>query len=487
MPENAVKIRVVQLMHDASWSTTIEDAENDVKFESMSYIKQALDLAKESKNEIGVTTKSITVSAGTNHSASIDKDRIALNDSQRGCYISVKSANHVSKAVQAWGFKSDGSGASVVSFYSDGKRVGVIVDEDVISFGFTIVNSSSAVEDTFTITIESYDAIEFDNYKNDRKATVDQSRHIKNFEVEPLTLLHFSDLHADTMVLSRISRAIKELGMLIDDAICTGDMTLDTSGQIASWWDENIMTCIGNHDCASKNGDVYDWTALSMADRDAYYIAPFESNWGITHTGGTSYYYKDYSTSNVRLIVMDAMLYNTNGAEATAQTAWLSNLLSDAITNNLHVLIAIHAPHGGATAKGCSFSRYDETTMPTRADCNTPQTVIDTVATAIGNGLKFIGYICGHTHQDNMWDAENDGKQLMYCITCANVMYSGMWRNSDLNRTGIADAYNIVTIDTAHTLVKIVRGGGADLDDHMRTRKAICFNYSTGEKVGEVL
>ena len=24
-------------------------------------------------------------------------------------------------------------------------------------------------------------------------------------------------------------------------------------------------------------------------------------------------------------------------------------------------------------------------------------------------------------------------------------------------------------------------------DDHMRTRKAICFNYLTGEKVGEIL
>ena len=28
---------------------------------------------------------------------------------------------------------------------------------------------------------------------------------------------------------------------------------------------------------------------------------------------------------------------------------------------------------------------------------------------------------------------------------------------------------------------------GYVLDDHMRTRKAICFNYSTGQKVGEVM
>jgi hypothetical protein len=225
-----------------------------------------------------------------------------------------------------------------------------------------------------------------------------------------------------------------------------------------------------------------------MANRDAYYIAPFENNWGITHTSGTSYYYKDYATQKVRLIVMDVMLYNDNGAEATAQTSWLASLLADAITNNLHVLIAVHAPHGGATAEVCSFSRYNQGTMPIYTDCNTPQTVVDTVQTAISNGLKFIGYICGHTHQDNMWDAENNGKQLMYCITCAAVAQTAQWLNySDQHRSDIEDAFNFVTIDTANTLVKIIRGGGADIDDHMRTRKAICFNYSTGEKVGEVL
>ena len=60
---------------------------------------------------------------------------------------------------------------------------------------------------------------------------------------------------------------------------------------------------------------------------------------------------------------MDAMLYSNNGSEATAQTAWLDGLLADAITNNLHVLIAIHAPHGGATAEECSFSRYNQGVM----------------------------------------------------------------------------------------------------------------------------
>ena len=313
------------------------------------------------------------------------------------------------------------------------------------------------------------------------------SRQIPQFAGTPLTILHFSDIHKEKNTLRRIMNDANKIVNYIDGYICTGDMVGNTAEQISSWWDQKVMTCIGNHDSASYDADTgYDWTALSMANRDAYYIAPFESNWGITHTSGTSYYYKDYATQKVRLIVMDGMLYTDNGAEATAQTSWLANLLSDAITNSYHVLIAIHAPHGGSSPVDCSFTKADETTMPTRADCNTPQAVIDAVATAINNGLKFIGYLCGHVHQDDIWDAENDGTQLMYSITCAGVN-SQLWWYSDQYRSVNDDAFNIVTIDTVNTLVKIVRGGGANVDCNGRNRKYICFNYSTGEVVGEVL
>ena len=333
-----------------------------------------------------------------------------------------------------------------------------------------------------------YDATNFEEQRRTENLHKSKNaRHIPSETVPPLTLLHFSDVHADSAALARIMNDSKRLAQSIDGSICTGDLVGNTGGAINSWWDADVMTCIGNHDSATYSDGAYNWTAISMADRDAYYIAPFESNWGITHTSGTSYYYKDYAEQKVRLIVMDAMLYIDNGAEASTQTAWLDNLLADAITNSFHVLIAIHAPHGGATAIDCSFSRYGQGAMPTLTDCNVPQTVIDTVAAKISAGLEFIGYLVGHTHQDNMWDAEDDGKQLMYCVTCAVVYQKSQWINSDQNRSIVEDAYNLVTIDTANTLVKIVRGGGADIDDHMRTRKAICFDYSTGQKVGEVL
>lgn len=313
------------------------------------------------------------------------------------------------------------------------------------------------------------------------------SRYVKRGTNTPLTLLHFSDPHYDWEACDRIIADADVYGDAVDEIICTGDMAANVGGTIASWWNPKVLTCIGNHDTATYDSSTgYNWTALSMAERDNYYITPYKANWGITHTSGTSYYYKDYTDAKVRLIVLDTMLYTSNGSEATAQTSWLEGLLAGAITSGLHVLIATHAPHPGATPLQSSFTKYGETTMPVHSDCNTPQTVIDTVATKISAGLHFIGYIVGHTHQDDIWDAEGDGKQLMYCVTCANVKQDAQWNQQDLMRSTTQDAYNLVTIDTNNTLVKLIRGGGADIDMNMRTRKAICINYSTGQIVGEV-
>ena len=308
------------------------------------------------------------------------------------------------------------------------------------------------------------------------------AQHIPGSNDGALTLLHFSDIHADTVALARImADAAKISG--ITDMICTGDMSANVGGAIDTWWPETVLTAVGNHDTATWDGAAYDWTAVSVADRISYYIAPFEDNWGITRPSGKSYYYKDYA-QGIRLIMMDVMLYTDGGADATAQTTWLSGLLSDAITNDLHVLIAIHAPHV-SSAVDCNFSKYGQGVWSGDASCNTPQSVIDAVASAITGGLHFIGYLCGHTHQDNVWDAAGDGTQLMYGITCAATTSRAQWVNSDQDRTGEQDAFNLITIDPARTLIKIIRGGGANVDDHLRNRKNLCIDYSTNTIISE--
>lgn len=343
-----------------------------------------------------------------------------------------------------------------------------------------------------------------DVMNNEIKSLLLQSRHVggdpeASDYASPLTLLHFSDIHANADALNRIYSDCEDMD--IDDKICTGDIvnsgmawitssdvTYNTARDIPNWWKPDIMITVGNHDTAAYDSvnRTLIWNYLTMAQCDQYLIAPFEANWGVTHTAGTSYYYKDYMDSKVRLIVIDGMLYDVEGSQdAAAQTVWLGNLLDGAIANGLHVLIATHGIATGAHTKSCTFSKRGTYTSYQTTQY-TPPVITELVRTKINNGLHFVGYLCGHLHQDYIWDVYNDGTQLMYCITCAttSVLQS---RNSDQSRDATADAYNLVTIDTKNQLVKLIRGGGADSDKYHRNRKAICFHYGTGEIYGEII
>lgn len=308
--------------------------------------------------------------------------------------------------------------------------------------------------------------------------------------VTPLTILHFSDIHGDKAALRRIMDQAESYGNLVDDIICTGDFVPNTWQEIESWWNPRAMVVIGNHDTASYNNGTYNWTYLTMAERVEYYLEPFESEWDIVRETGKSYYYKDYADANVRMICIDYMTYwqDQSSTESNAQTTWLQNTLADAIENELHVLIAIHGPvkdtSQGAQldAVDCSFTKYGLTQSDSNALAFSA--IVSSVLTAINNGLNFIGYICGHLHWDAVYITP-DEKQLEFAAATANVTQRSQWNGFDLFKGTEADAYNLVTIDTTRKLVKLIRGGGADMDGHMRQRKSICFDYNTNTIITE--
>lgn len=302
-----------------------------------------------------------------------------------------------------------------------------------------------------------------------------------------VTLLHFSDIHADKSALEQISEAIDNYNDNIDGSICTGDIVANSYSSISSWWNSKIMTCIGNHDSASYSSGTYDWTYLPMSERSKLYIEPFESFWNVNHDQGTSYYYKDFVDKKVRLIVIDTMLYmsDSTSSEASAQTVWLQTLLKTAKENGYHVIIATHAPNGLAKSMDCSFSKYhiSERVMPIEKDCTLPNSVVDTVKTSIDGGLNFIGYICGHTHQDDIWVCAGDSRQLMYGIATSNVENINQWINTDLWHGENCNAYNLVTINTSTKTLCLIRGGGANADKFMRERKMICIDYANAKLI----
>lgn len=329
----------------------------------------------------------------------------------------------------------------------------------------------------------------------------------------PLALLHISDIHGNSSALHRINEKIDPYVNKINAKICTGDLVNNVAGQIDSWWDESIMTTIGNHD--TRIGD--DWTALSVADRIAYYISPFEENWGVVRGEGQSYYYKDFADAKVRLIVIDAMLYiplpeldpdepdaaNDLSPAAQAQNEWLSNTMDEATNLGYHVLIAAHAPCRGATPFACSFTHAGRTEpyVGHRNTCALSESVVELVKAKITAGCNFVGYLVGHTHKDDIWQAPDDPRQFFFTITCAtwsqtadqarevdrsSADYTGSRSSWDYASGANYDAANLVTIDTSRSLIKIIRVGGADIDMYMRRRKAICIRYSDGTLMGEM-
>lgn len=302
-----------------------------------------------------------------------------------------------------------------------------------------------------------------------------------------LTLAHFSDIHGDFAEAKNIVQEIDKYPALVNDIICTGDLINNHSAEDFTSWDSRILVCIGNHDSSTYVNNVRNWVGLSMAERSAKYIEPFKSNWGITHTNGLSYYYKDYVNEKVRLIAIDIMLYSSavsSNSEGDAQLTWLGGLLDDAITNDYHVLIATHVWHGGGKIVNSGFSSMrltlnNDGTVPVYAVCDTPDSVIELVATKITGGLNFIGYICGHEHDDYIVDATGDMTQLMFGIGAGtNQVEQQAWLQS--YKDGQNPLFNFLTINTADGLLKLVRGNIENTtaqDFYMREKKYLTYNY----------
>lgn len=320
--------------------------------------------------------------------------------------------------------------------------------------------------------------------------------HADNFisKLNNVTLLHFSDIHGDASALGRIMAQRTAFGDLVNDAICTGDIVQRVHEEIASWWNPSVLTCIGNHEAATYD-TKWHWNVYGMAANAELFITPFVSNWGVTHTAGTTYYYKDYTTASsinagVRLIVIDEVLYMSDSfaTDAANQTSWLQSTLASALSAGLHVVIALHAPAVGAAPQRCSFTRLKQTSpYPDDGILYAPSEVVNAVASSISSGLHFVGYLCGHIHKDVVYDVTGDRSQMMYSVTTANVgtlpitnAYNQWAYYDDKFRDDTLDAYNLVSIDTYNTSIRIVRGGGANIDCFARPRETISVNYSTG-------
>lgn len=295
-----------------------------------------------------------------------------------------------------------------------------------------------------------------------------------------LSILHFSDLHADTDNLRRIVEFKTAFEDYIDDAICTGDMVRSKYSTTAmNFWKsvdgaDKIMMCIGNHDVWREDSTEFA-PGNYISQQAAYdeYIAPYAAEWGIVYTQGHTYFYKDYTDQKIRMIALDMMLVDT---ERSAQLTWFVNTLASAKTTGFSVVIAQHfAPRPNANFE-CNFTALDRN--PSTTEGWSPGTdYMDAVNDFINSGGDFICWLGGHTHCDYVCFNPNYTNQLFVTITCAacNDSYSDQAR---IKNTKSQDAFNVIAFDTYSKLIKILRIG-ANTDAYYRGRNTLTINYST--------
>ena len=282
----------------------------------------------------------------------------------------------------------------------------------------------------------------------------------------PLQLLWFSDIHGATDRLGAIKHIHSNWASMFDDVIATGDQTEQYFTDSFDWWAaggaNNFLQVIGNHE-VWKGGSDY----ASVAETYQKYFAPFISNWNVVSPGANlCYYYKDYASSHIRLIVLDCMNWDD------AQKNWLIATLASAKTANLNVLIAQHYMAGTPTPIECDYTAINVVQEGTISS-DAPQAVQD----FIDGGGSFICWIGGHYHADYIYALANYPGQ--YGILIGTASASQREKNNYRGQPLFFNLFSALQVDITYHQIKLVRFG-ANVDRWMRHKELVCFDYTNG-------
>lgn len=293
-------------------------------------------------------------------------------------------------------------------------------------------------------------------------------------QTAPLSILFFSDIHGDKGNLERIMEfynywnSTGRYDVYIDSILSGGDsVQISQSSGAFDYWSQvngaaNILQTIGNHDAqdAASQKSVYDIE-----------FAPFISNWNVTQptnaaTLGLMYYYKDFTTQKIRLVVLDCMYWDST------QLTWFESVLSSAKTNGYSVIGCVHYPVGSTTTINCNFLSMDyNPTGGARFG-----SAIAAVDDFINSGGEFICWLGGHTHSDGFGTVAEHPNQLNLLIDTARYGSSAAQDAAALVGTRTQDCFNILGFDTYSKLIKVVRVG-RDYDRHLRHIGEMCVDY----------
>ena len=272
------------------------------------------------------------------------------------------------------------------------------------------------------------------------------------------------------------------------DVICTGDIVNYQFSDGIDWWknnigNNNILMCIGNHDPLVTQGK-WDWFGKNAQECYEQYFSTYIANWGVTYTENLCYYYKDYESANIRLIVIDGMRWN-NIKEDDAQKEWFSSKLNEAREKSYHVIVASHFPPDTSVGDKDNTNNFDcwysSQSWETEQYGLLSPKVADLVNAFQSNGGIFICYIGGHTHGDLFRPLKRYPNQLM--VVVANASCYEHVRNADCwyirsESDKSHELFNLLNIDTYSKVLSVARIG-CNFDRYGRHMGTISFDYGS--------
>lgn len=284
-------------------------------------------------------------------------------------------------------------------------------------------------------------------------------------QYEPLTFVHFSDIHAVTELWNRTVDYINHYREYIAFGLHTGDYCCDNQDQWRDLYSEGaccqrpIFNCVGNHDTfAGSQRQIMPkeeaWKRLFLHTQD-WNVSFLDCPYSMAYS-------RDFPESNIRLIVLDQYF------DVEAQRAWLKNLLEDAGEKGLWVITAMHEPSAEVTQPvGVTFHTLTEFD-------HLPEGPFEAVLSDyVKKGGRFLCNFCGHEHHDLF--GYTAGGVLNVAVECA-CDWAGWCDGRRVRGSKTYDCFNVVTVDADQSLLKLVRVGN-NTDYFLRKKQVLCFDY----------
>jgi hypothetical protein len=345
------------------------------------------------------------------------------------------------------------------------------------------------------------------------------------------TLGHMSDVHAGSLhAMDNLHEFIDffhrpQIHSRIDALLCTGDISNGYVGRnkmltlneiqsvVRPLLNQNIPTLmvVGNHD--SNINEASDYSpiensfvqALTKEEQHHHMIRDAKQKWGYISEGSTCYYYMDFPSYKIRVIVLDFIDYPVVGCEtipsklkynvgfifSQKQLEWLHATLKNT-PKDYGLIIAMHAvPDGrhviGRWEQGINFlpnvihayktgTRYIHSWNGRRY----PELATNVDFDFSENGEReFICWIGGHAHRRFFSSVHNQvmiTTSALFTSLASESLYRGRYYPPTLRASGTItqNSFNIIQIDRdLRQIIVTIFGAYRDFDGRITQRTTI--------------